>query len=46
MAEPSIDNVDQLAQIFATFDGMGVGTTNGLSAMVKQLLGINRAVVA
>ena len=31
---------------FATFDGMGVGTTNGLSAMVKQLLGINRAVVA
>lgn len=31
---------------FAAFDGMGVGTTNGLSAMVKQLLGINRAVVA
>jgi len=33
-------------QDFATFDGMGQGTTNGLSAMVKQLLGINRAVVA
>jgi len=33
-------------QDFATFDGMGQGTTNGLSAIVKQLLGINRAVVA
>jgi len=33
-------------QDFATFDGMSQGTTNGLSAIVKQLLGINRAVVA
>ena len=33
-------------QDFATFDGMGQGTTNGLSPIVKQLLGINRAVVA
>lgn len=33
-------------QDFATFDGMGVGSTNGLSPIVKQLLGINRAVVA
>ena len=31
---------------FATFDGMGTTATNGLSPMVKQLLGINRAVVA
>jgi len=31
---------------FATFDGMGTPATNGLSPMVKQLLGINRAVVA
>ena len=31
---------------FASFDGMSAGSTNGLSAMVKQLLGINRAVVA
>ena len=33
-------------QDFATFDGMGQGSTNGLSPIVKQLLGINRAVVA
>jgi hypothetical protein len=33
-------------QDFATFDGMSQGSTNGLSAIVKQLLGINRAVVA
>ena len=33
-------------QDFATFDGMAQGSTNGLSAIVKQLLGINRAVVA
>ena len=33
-------------QDFASFDGMGQGTTNGLSPIVKQLLGINRAVVA
>ena len=31
---------------FASFDGMSQGSTNGLSAIVKQLLGINRAVVA
>ena len=33
-------------QDFAAFDGMGQGSTNGLSPIVKQLLGINRAVVA
>jgi hypothetical protein len=31
---------------FASFDGMSAGSTNGLSPIVKQLLGINRAVVA
>jgi hypothetical protein len=31
---------------FASFDGMSGGGTNGLSPMIKQLLGVNRAVVA
>ena len=31
---------------FASFDGMAAGGTNGLSPMIKQLLGVNRAVVA
>jgi hypothetical protein len=31
---------------FASFDGMAAGGTNGLSPMIKQLLGVNRATVA
>ena len=31
---------------FASFDGLAAGGTNGLSPMIKQLLGVNRATVA
>ena len=31
---------------FASFDGMSVGSTNGLSPLVKQLLGVDRPQVA
>jgi hypothetical protein len=31
---------------FASFDGMQQGSTNGLSPLVKQLLGVDRPQVA
>jgi hypothetical protein len=31
---------------FASFDGMSTGSTNGLSPLVKQLLGVDRPQVA
>lgn len=33
-------------QDFATFDGYGVGSTNGLNGTIKQLLGIDRPTLA
>ena len=33
-------------QDFASFDGLGTANSFGLSPIIKQLLGINRAVVA